>query len=174
MLSPLITTLGSSLNVSERSRRPPVASRSPFVLAWPQSSFRHGVTEKSKWTFWPTRPIGQWTSPCEMRLATCRWRWLLRDFWRDGFWIWDGLRLELSDSLYSAQKNGTRCIFFFFENRVLAWEYVWCQYGLVLASVFYLETWLMNSSRRETSGVRKHGRVLEHLPHVKIDEEAPC
>ena len=30
---PLITTLGSSSSVSEQSRRPPVVSGSPFVLA---------------------------------------------------------------------------------------------------------------------------------------------
>ena len=109
---PLFTALGSSSNVSEWSRKPPVASGSPFVLAWPQSSFRHAVTEKSERTFWPTQSIRQWRFPCEMWLATCRWRWPLHDFWRDRFWTWDGLHLNLSDS-YSAQKNGTRCIYFF-------------------------------------------------------------
>ena len=70
--------------------------------------------KKSKRTFWPTQRIWQWIFPCEMWLAMCRWRWLLHDFWRDGFWTWDGLHLDLSDSLYSAQKNRTWCIYLFF------------------------------------------------------------
>lgn len=107
---PLFTTLGSSSNVvSEWSGRPPMASGSPFVLAWPQSSFRARCYRKIRMNFLanpihPTMKIPLRNVACNMQMAvTTSWfleRRVLNLGWTPFEFIWLVFCSEKRNSMY--------------------------------------------------------------------------